>query len=158
MLLHLIRHAHAGDPEAWDGPDAARPLSEKGRSQAERLGRYLADIGFRTEAILSSPKLRALQTAEIVAAHLGVDVVEDPRLAGALDLETVATILKDADDTERPVLVGHDPDFSELVSILSDAANAPMRKGALARIEIEGPLEPGAGTLRWMIPPDALRQ
>ena len=158
MLLHLIRHAHAGDPEAWDGPDAARPLSEKGRSQAERLGRYLADIGFRTEAILTSPKLRALQTAEIVAAHLGVDVVEDHRLAGALDLDTVAAILKDADDTERPVLVGHDPDFSEVVSILSDSANTPMRKGALARIEIEGPLEPGAGTLRWMIPPDALRQ
>jgi phosphohistidine phosphatase len=158
MLLHLIRHAHAGDPEAWDGPDAARPLSEKGRSQAERLGRYLADIGFRTDAILTSPKLRARQTAEIVAEHLGVDVVEDQRLAGALDLDTVAAILNDADDTERPVLVGHDPDFSELVSVLSDAANAPMRKGALARIEIEGPLEPGAGTLRWMIPPDALRQ
>jgi phosphohistidine phosphatase SixA len=158
MLLHLIRHAHAGDPEAWDGPDAARPLSEKGRSQAERLGRYLADIGFRTDAIVTSPKLRAKQTAEIVAAHLGIDVVEDQRLAGALDLDTVAAILKDAYDTERPVLVGHDPDFSELVSILSDAANAPMRKGALARIEIEGRLEPGAGTLRWMIPPDALRQ
>ena len=158
MLLHLIRHAHAGDPESWDGPDAARPLSEKGRSQAERLGRYLADIGFRTDAIVTSPKLRALQTAEIVAAHLGVDVVEDHRLAGALDLDTVAAILKDADDTERPVLVGHDPDFSELVSVLSDAVNAPMRKGALARIEIDGPLEPGGGTLRWMIPPDALRQ
>ena len=158
MLLHLIRHAHAGDPEAWDGPDAARPLSEKGRSQAERLGRYLADIGFRTDTIVTSPKLRALQTAEIVAAHLGVDVVEDQRLAGALDLDTVAAVLKDLDEKERPVLVGHDPDFSELVSVLSDAANAPMRKGALARIEIDGPLRPGAGVLRWMIPPDALRQ
>jgi phosphohistidine phosphatase len=157
MLLHLIRHAHAGDPEAWDGPDAARPLSEKGRSQAERLGRYLADIGFSTDAIVTSPKLRALQTAEIVAAHLGIDVVEDQRLAGALDIDTVAAVLKDA-DTERPVLVGHDPDFSELVSTLCDAPNALMRKGALARIEIEGPLEPGAGTLRWLIPPDALRQ
>jgi len=158
MLLHLIRHAHAGDPEAWDGPDAARPLSEKGRSQAERLGRYLADIGFRTDAIVTSPKLRALQTAEIVAAHLGVDVVEDQRLAGALDIDTVGAVLKDAEDADRPVLVGHDPDFSELVSTLCDAPNAPMRKGALARIEIEGLLEPGAGTLRWMIPPDALRQ
>ena len=158
MLLHLIRHAHAGDPESWDGPDAARPLSEKGRSQAERLGRYLADIGFRTEAILTSPKLRALQTAEIVAAHLGVDVVEDHRLAGALDLDTVAAILKDADDTERPVLVGHDPDFSDLLASLCATVNVPMRKGALARIEIDGPLEPGGGALRWMIPPDALRQ
>ncbi len=157
MLLHLIRHAHAGDPAAWEGPDAARPLSEKGRSQAERMGRFLADIGFKTDGIVTSPKLRALQTAEIVAAHLGIDVVEDQRLAGVLDLETVVAVLRDAEDEERPVLVGHDPDLSELVSILCDTANAPMRKGALARIEIDNPLEPGAGILRWMIPPDALR-
>jgi phosphohistidine phosphatase len=148
MLLHLIRHAHAGNPEAWDGPDAARPLSVKGRSQAERLGRFLADIGFRTDAVITSPKLRAAQTAEIVAGHLGVEVVEDPRLAGALDLEALAAVLEDAQDPERPVLVGHDPDFSELLALLCDAANAPMRKGALARIEVEGPPRLGAGTLR----------
>jgi phosphohistidine phosphatase len=157
MLLHLIRHAHAGDPASWDGPDAARPLSDKGRSQAERLGRYLADIGFKTDAVITSPKLRAAQTAEIVAAHLGVDIVQDPRLAGALDVDTVTAVLKDAQNPERPVLIGHDPDFSELLALLCDATNAPMRKGALARIEAEGPLGPGAGTLRWLIPPDALR-
>ena len=136
----------------------ARQSSQSSNVSFDKLAEGQTVNGFRTEAILTSPKLRALQTAEIVAAHLGVDVVEDHRLAGALDLDTVAAILKDADDTERPVLVGHDPDFSELVSVLSDAANAPMRKGALARIEIDGPLEPGGGTLRWMIPPDALRQ
>ena len=59
-------------PRRGTDPTRARPLSEKGRSQAERLGRYLADIGFRTDTIVTSPKLRALQTAEIVAAHLGV--------------------------------------------------------------------------------------
>jgi len=157
MLLHLLRHAHAGDPAGWQGPDAARPLSDKGRAQAERLGSFLADIAFRTDAIITSPKLRAAQTAQIVAGYLGVAVTEDERLAAALDLERIEAVLADARNPERPVLVGHDPDFSELLGLLCDTANAPMRKGAFARIEVDRPLGPGGGTLRWLVPPDALR-
>ena len=55
------------------------------------------------------------------------------------------------------MLVGHDPDFSEFVEALCGAANAPMRKGALARIEVDRPLRAGDGTLRWLLPPDAVR-
>ena len=58
IQLHLLRHAHAGDPMKWSGPDDVRPLSEKGRLQAERLGLLLADAAFEPDAILSSPKLR----------------------------------------------------------------------------------------------------
>jgi len=157
MLLHLLRHAHAGDPSSWNGPDAARPLSDKGQGQSDRLGAHLASIGFTTDAIITSPKLRALQTAEIVAGQLGVTVVIDDRLASSLDLPTVEAVLRDAGDPERPVLVGHDPDFSELVAMLTAAAGIPMRKGALARIELDRPLRPGGGTLRWLLPPDALK-
>jgi phosphohistidine phosphatase len=157
MLLHLLRHAHAGDPESWDGPDATRPLSEKGRAQAERLGSFLADIAFKTDAVITSPKLRAAQTAEIVAGHLGVNVHEEDRLAGPLDLETLEALLSRAGDPERPVLVGHDPDFSELLALLCDAENVAMRKGSFAKIEVDRPLNAGGGTLRWLIPPDALR-
>ena len=157
MLLHLLRHAHAGNPEAWTGPDAARPLSEKGRGQAERLGVYLVGLAFKTDAIITSPKLRAVQTAEILADHLGVVVTEDDRLAGSLDLDALEAVLAGADDPERPILVGHDPDFSDLLAELCDGANVPMRKGAFARIECDRPLRPGRGTLLWLIPPDALR-
>jgi phosphohistidine phosphatase len=157
MLLHLVRHADAGDPEAWTGPDAARPLSEKGRAQAERLGVFLADHEFRTDAVISSPKLRAAQTAEIVAGHLGIVVTTDDRLGGPLDLAALDAVLTDAEDPERPMLFGHDPDFSEFVAELCGAANAPMRKGALARIEVDRPLQADGGTLRWLIPPDAVR-
>lgn len=157
MLLHLLRHAHAGDPSAFDGPDAARPLSEKGRAQAERLGSFLADIAFKTDAIITSPKVRAAQTAEIVARHLGVVVTEDDRLAGPLDLEALEALLSRAKHPERPVLVGHDPDFSELLTTLCEAENVSMRKGAWAKIEVDRPLKAGGGTLRWLIPPDALR-
>ena len=51
--LHFLRHAHAGDPEAWTGDDAARPLSAKGEKQAERLGSFLAGVGFRPDAIIN---------------------------------------------------------------------------------------------------------
>ena len=155
--LHFLRHAHAGDPEAWDGPDAARPLSDKGEKQADRLGRFLAGVRFAPDAIITSPKLRARQTAEIVAGHLGISVAEDDRLASGFDVATVDAILADAGDPSRPVLVGHDPDFSDIVGALSGSAGLTMRKGAIIRIDIERPLAEGAGELAWLIPPELLK-
>ena len=155
--LHLLRHAHAGDPEAWTGDDEARPLSDKGEKQSDRLARFLAGVGFKPDAIITSPKLRAAQTAQIVADHLGIPFSTDDRLAGSFDVATLETLLHDAGDPTRPVVVGHDPDFSEVVAELAGAAQIPMRKGALARIDIERPLRPGTGTLRWLVPPDLLK-
>ena len=157
MYLHLLRHAHAGDGMSWDGPDDARPLTDKGLAQARRLGRFLAERRFETDAILTSPKLRSSQTAEVVAGHLALPVVVDERLAGPVDLGTLESILRDHHDPVMPVLVGHDPDFSELIAVLCGAAGMPMRKGSFARIEVDRPMQPGAGTLRWLIPPDLLR-
>ncbi len=154
MELYLLRHAHAGDPEAWDGPDAARPLSEKGERQADRLGRYLSSIGFAPDAVITSPKVRALRTAELVALHLAVPVGVDDRLGGDLSLERLEALLHDAGDPSKPVLVGHDPDFSELVAVLVGALRVPMRKGALARIDLDLPIRPAGGILRWLVPPD----
>ncbi len=155
--LHFLRHAHAGDPEAWTGDDAARPLSEKGEKQAERLGTFLAGVGFKPDAIISSPKLRAAQTAEIVAKHLGIQISFDDRLAGAFEVETLETLLRDAGDPVRPVVVGHDPDFSDVLAELSGAPGLPMPKGALARVDIERPLRASGGTLHWLVPPDLLK-
>lgn len=155
--LYVLRHAHAGDPEAWTGPDAARPLSDKGRRQAERLGRFLADLGFSPDAIISSPKIRASQTAEIVAERLRRQVTLDARLAESVGIDAVAAVLHDAGDPVRPVIVGHDPDFSDLVAALTGAPEVPMRKGALALIDVSGRLAAGAGTLRWLVPPDLLK-
>lgn len=155
--LHLLRHAHAGDSTAWAGPDATRPLTDKGRSQAERLGRFLGDLGFSPDLIASSPKVRSLQTAEIVADILGLAVRVDDRLGDPLEIGTLEAILADHGDPTTPVLVGHDPDFTDLVAMLCGAAGVPMRKGSLARIEVDRPLQPGGGTLRWLVPPDMLK-
>ena len=156
VQLYLLRHAHAGDPEGWSGPDAARPLSAKGEQQAERLGRFLAQVGFEPDIFITSPKLRAARTAAIVAAALGCEVREDERLAREFDLVTVEAILFDAGEPTKPVLVGHDPDFSDLVATLCATSTIPMRKGAFARLDAERPLRSGEGTLRWLVSPDLL--
>jgi phosphohistidine phosphatase len=155
--LYFLRHAHAGDPEVWTGDDAARPLSDKGEKQAERLGTFLAGVGFKPDVIVSSPKLRAAQTAEIVAKHLGIQISFDDRLAGAFEVETLETLLRDAGDPVRAVVVGHDPDFSDVLAELSGASQLPMPKGAFARVDIERPLRAGGGTLHWLVPPDLLK-
>lgn len=153
LEIYLLRHAHAGDAATWSGPDSERPLSAKGRRQAQNLGQFLADRGFATDAILSSPKVRARQTAELVADALGVGVSLDDRLAGALDLDILGDLLDGAGGTSV-VFVGHDPDFTELAMELTGAAYLPLKKGALARIDTSLPLQPGTGILRWLLPPE----
>jgi phosphohistidine phosphatase len=157
MELYLLRHAHAGDPGVWDGPDDQRPLSDRGEKQTDRLGRFLAGIAFAPDAIITSPKVRASQTADILARHLGVPLVVDSRLGGGLDLGALDAILHDAGDPLRPVLVGHDPDFTDLVETLTGSSAVTMRKGSFVRIDIDRPFGPGAGRLEWLVTPDLLK-
>jgi phosphohistidine phosphatase SixA len=157
IALHLLRHAHAGDPAKWDGDDAARPLSERGRRQARDLGGLLAVIDEPPDLFITSPKVRAVQTAEIVAKAMRnrVKVVVDERLSGALDPVTVNAILDAAGNAFRPCIVGHDPDFSELLGEFIGTAPIPMRKASLARIDFVGDdVTLGQGTLRYLLPPE----
>lgn len=154
--LWLVRHAHAGDRMNWQGSDDARPLTERGRRQAERLGSFLAAAELRPDAIVTSPKARAAQTAEIIADLLSLKIHSDDRLGVGLGLAELAAILGEH-NVRRPMLVGHDPDFTQLLGVLCDASGVEMKKGALARIDIAMPPAPGCGTLRWLVPPDVLR-
>ena len=156
LSLYLLRHADAGDPGAWSGDDAKRPLSPKGVRQSERLGRHLAAIRFSPDAILTSPKLRALQTAEIVGRALGREPAIDERLANGVDVRAVEEVLTTAGRPRTCVLVGHDPDFTDLLRELSAAQNVSMKKGAIARIDFDDGVRADGGDLRWLIPPDAL--
>jgi len=157
IALYFLRHAHAGDPAAWAGDDDERPLSDKGRQQAERLGEFLARRGFRPDAVVTSTKLRAAQTAELFAAPLAVAVTADRRLAGPLDIDTLAEVVEGAAG-RRVVVVGHDPDFSELAATLSGAAYLPLKKGAICRLDLSIPLQAAGGILRWLLPPDLVEK
>jgi phosphohistidine phosphatase SixA len=154
--LYVVRHAHAGDATRWTGDDARRPLTAKGRMQAERLAAHIAALRVDLEMILSSPKVRSRETAEPIARALGMPVRIDDRLGGGLTMRSLEDLLADAGDATRVLIVGHDPDLTDLVSELMGAASLPMRKGALARLDAARPLRPGGAILRWLIPPDAL--
>jgi len=153
LQLYLLRHADAGDPMAWPGDDAERPLSAKGRRQARRLGSLLADIGWRPDLILTSPKVRAAQTARLVGRAVDVKPDDEDRLAAGFDVADVGSMLSAHPEAKRVVLVGHDPDFSSVASSLTGAA-IELRKGAIARIDLQdGSPAAGQGALRWLIPP-----
>lgn len=154
--LYLLRHAHAGDPARWSGDDARRPLSAKGRMQADRLAQHLASLRPDVHLIVSSPRLRARETADAIARALDMEVQIDERLGGGLTLRSLEQLLLDAGDPRSAMIVGHDPDFSDIAAELAGAASLAMRKGTLARLDASRPLAAGGAILRWLIPPDAL--
>jgi phosphohistidine phosphatase len=123
-MLWLLRHAEAAD----GSPDAERPLNEKGLRQAEAAGIALARLAEHIDLCLSSPKLRAMQTAERACERIGVEVRPEPGLSGGpIDVEHLTAGLGSV------LLVGHDPSFSLLVHDLT-GAQARMKKGGLAGI------------------------
>jgi phosphohistidine phosphatase len=124
-MLWLLRHADAAEGV----PDDERPLSERGVRQAEDAGRALERLGVNIDACLASPKLRAMQTAELACAPIGVDVTAERRLAGVpFDVDELVAGLGDV------LLVGHDPSFSMTLHDLT-GVQARMRKGGLAAVE-----------------------
>lgn len=95
MSVFLVRHAAAGDRDAWEGDDRLRPLSKKGRRQAPAIAEQLEPLGVRR--LISSPYIRCVQTLEPLAERLGVTVEEDERLAEGAGLE-VLDLVREAGD------------------------------------------------------------
>ncbi len=125
-MLWLLRHGDAAD----GSPDAERPLTKKGERQSSAAGRALKRLGIEIDACLTSPKVRAADTAKLACEPLGVEPKHEPKLAGGpFDGEALAAGL--GDDV---LLVGHDPDFSMAVHALT-GAQVRMKKGGLAGIE-----------------------
>jgi phosphohistidine phosphatase len=126
-VIWLLRHGDAQD----GSPDAERPLSDKGREQSRVAGAALKALGVDLDACLTSPKVRAADTARLACDELGdVEPQLEPKLAGGpFDAEALAAGL--GDDV---LLVGHDPDFSAAVHSLT-GAQVRMKKGGLAGID-----------------------
>jgi phosphohistidine phosphatase len=125
-VLWLLRHGDAAD----GSPDAERPLTKKGERQSRAAGRALARLGVKLDACLTSPKVRAADTAKLACEPLGVEPKHEPKLAGGpFDGEALAAGLGD-----NVLLVGHDPDFSMAVHALT-GAQVRMKKGGLAGVE-----------------------
>ena len=141
------------------GGASGRNARSWGSSESSDAGavHLRARPGFRPGAIVTSPKERARDTARIVAELLGVEATIDERLGGGLDAVAIEAILFDLGEPNRPVLVGHDPDFSDLAAWMIGAQSLPLKKAALVRIDTVRPISADSGTLRWLVPPDLLQ-
>ena len=126
-MIWLLRH---GDAEAGEGkPDAERELTEKGERQSRDAGRALKELGVKLDVCLTSPKVRAQQTAGLACEVLGVKVADDERLAGGdFDPAEVAA------GRGEVMLVGHEPDFSQAVA-LATGSRVKLKKGGIAAID-----------------------
>jgi phosphohistidine phosphatase len=125
-MIWLLRHGDAED----GSPDSERPLTKKGREQSRAAGAALNALGVKIDACLTSPKVRAAETARIACEPLGVEPELEPKLAGGpFDPEALAAGLGD-----EVLLVGHDPDFSMAVHSLT-GAQVRMKKGGIVGVE-----------------------
>jgi phosphohistidine phosphatase len=158
--LYLIRHGLA--EERGDGwpDDSKRPLTAEGMSRLRKSARGLARLGASFDVIVTSPLVRARQTADVIAS------VYDPRphvvtaeslAPGGAYPALLADLEKQARRT-RIALFGHEPGIGELAARLTGARHPiEFKKGAVCRIDVEALPPTGPGTLRWFLTPRIMR-
>lgn len=152
MQLILLRHGKAQDHHPQG--DRARELLDKGRKQARRAGNLVKNSDWLPEIVLTSPLVRALQTADEFCASAGIPkAIEQPWIACGMHPERAMRELTAYSDFRRVAIVGHEPDLSQLIQWIvgSSCGDVEMKKGALAGLHISPPSR--HGTLAFLIPP-----
>jgi len=164
LELYLVRHAEAA-PRGRDYPDdAARPLTDEGADRFRRAVAGLRAVGVELDLVLTSPFVRARETAELLVAGLRPKptlLVVDALMPARKPAEVVAAVTRHAAagrGASRLALVGHEPDLGELAARLLGAKGAfEFKKGAVCRIDVDRAMPNGPGALRWFLTPRVLR-
>ena len=130
VQLVIVRHAEAASGE----PDELRALTPEGREAARALGQRLARDGFRPDAVLTSPLLRARETAQELARPVDLEPEPDERLAPGATPEGVRAAIQERGETV--VVVGHQPDCSRIAAALTGGAEPAFPPGAMLAIEL----------------------
>lgn len=158
--LYVIRHGLAEERgDAWPD-DTKRPLTDEGISRMRKSARGLERIGVKVDIVLTSPLVRARQTAEIVAAGLDPrpSIVNVDSLAPDGAYAAVVADLEKHSRKSRIALVGHEPMLGELAARLIGSRHAiELKKGAVCCIDIENLPPAGPGDLRWLLTPKIMR-
>ncbi|HEY5198944.1 MAG TPA: phosphoglycerate mutase family protein [Solirubrobacteraceae bacterium] len=127
--LWLLRHGEA-EPHGSQ-PDVDRELTAKGRRQSVAAGRALARLGLDFDAVYTSPRVRALDTAALACAELGVDLTVHAPLGTGFQRSEAVALLDDLNGDGRLLLVGHEPDFSQLAYDFT-GGRIDLKKGGIA--------------------------
>ena len=134
--LWFLRHGEAVPHDS--APDAERELTERGRGQSAAAGRALAVLEVTFQLVLTSPKVRAAQTAALACEALGLEAVEHEPLRQGFDRDEAIALLRAVGEDQRVLVVGHEPDFSQTLHDLT-GARVDLKKGGVAGVRMDGP-------------------
>jgi len=165
MKLLVIRHAPAGDREAWavaGQDDFLRPLTREGRRKMREAARGLARLVPAPEALATSPLARSVETADVVARAFDVEAAEELEALrpGSLPRELLPW-LRSREGAALTAVVGHEPQLGELVSWLLAGRARPflaLKKGGACLIDLGERPGPGVAELLWLLTPAQLRR
>jgi phosphohistidine phosphatase len=160
--IYLVRHAIAAERGPNYPDDRERPLTSEGITRFKHGVEGLKDFDIKLDLVLTSPFVRAAHTAELLVAGIGgkprLEVLAALAPGGrmTLVLEAIARFSK---RFHHIALVGHEPDLGDLAArLLRSRGTIEFKKGGVACIELDGTMPNGPGTLRWLLPPRALRK
>ena len=160
--LYLVRHAIAAERGPNYPDDRKRPLTTEGIARFKRSVEGLKDLDVTIDLVLTSPLTRATHTAELLVAG----VAGKPRTEslealapGGRVAQVLEAITKYSKRSKHIALIGHEPDLGELAArLLRARGTVAFKKGAICCIELDGAMPNGPGTLKWFLPPRALRK
>ncbi|PYJ25173.1 MAG: phosphohistidine phosphatase SixA [Verrucomicrobia bacterium] len=148
MELYFLRHGEADWPN-WNKSDDERPLTKRGKKEMREVAKFLDRLKARPDLIVTSPLPRAAQTAEIAADYLKAKLRRDELLAPGFGMTNLRTVLK-RHRAKVLMLVGHEPDFTNIISGLT-CASLKLSKAGVALLDIDPEAE--KGKLLWLFPP-----
>ncbi len=154
MRLYFLRHGIAVNPEDWNADDSTRPLTDEGRDRMVKEAATFAQWGLALDYVLTSPYVRAFATAEIVARKLKLmdHLVKEEGLASGFGMRELTKILEKYTQSKALMLVGHEPDFSQVIGRLIGGGRVEVKKGGIACVEVTNLATP-EGILLWLAPP-----
>jgi len=153
MELYFLRHGEADWPE-WKKSDDERPLTKRGKREMRDVAKFLDRLRARPNLIVTSPLPRAAQTAEIAADYLKAKLRKDELLAPGFGASKLPTVLK-RNGARVLMLVGHEPDFTQVISELT-GASLKLSKAGVALVDVDPESE--EGKLLWLFPPKFARK
>jgi phosphohistidine phosphatase len=162
MNLYIIRHAIAVDEGAPEyEEDSQRPLTDKGKKKMRQIAKGLRALGVDFDLILSSPYVRAKETAEILADvfKIKTDVALSENLIPMGDPDLLIAEMNEKYNANSIALVGHEPHLTALIGLLvSENASLDMtlKKGGVCRLSADDLHHSRKATLEWLITPGIL--
>jgi phosphohistidine phosphatase len=153
MQLYFLRHGEADWPH-WTRPDDERPLTDFGKKEVRQVAKFLDRLKVKPNLVVTSPLPRALQTAEVAAEQLKTKLRQDEALEPGFGISELRTLLK-RHGSKVLMLVGHEPDFTSVISALT-GASLKLSKAGVALIDFDPETE--KGRLLSLFPPKLSRK